>query len=257
MMVALRLFGILFVGLAVSTHVFSEPLSDQLAKQSGVAKTARPDFPLVWKLGYSLGQSGDLDGQGWQLMSVSASQRLNRQKKWSLSSGYIRRDSGDQGVADTRVRLTHQFNGRLLGAWWDFRGGVKLPTASEYDGLGTGSLDLSGRVQAIRRYGAVLGWTYSEFQRRGQSDRFRLQNGWGWGTGLSIDDWVVAYDAREASQLGQPVNHSISLVYRIRLSDDGSEATARSKTASKNSVLSPYVRLMNQDRWAAGFSYRF
>lgn len=83
-------------------------------------------------------------------------------------------------------------------------GSIKLPTADEQKGLGTGAADFGGSVELSKVIGGVIGYTYLGGRIRGESDVIDVQNSVNAGLGVQKllgKKWIgaLSYDYRGAS----------------------------------------------------------
>lgn len=86
-------------------------------------------------------------------------------------------DSAQTGLGDTTATLTWQKQTPWLKKiWLDFSLGVKLPTADENKGLGTGATDVRVKIDMARRWGKLTGFSTLGYKIRGTSDIRPLDN---------------------------------------------------------------------------------
>lgn len=102
-----------------------------------------------------------------------------------------------------------------------FSGSVKLPTADEEQGLGTGATDFGASVEFSKTFGSFVGYAYSGGRIRGESDVIDVRNSVDGGFGLQRlfgRNWIgsVGYDYRGASFEGGEDAHEVSALVSYR-----------------------------------------
>lgn len=106
---------------------------------------------------------GPADASGLPARSVPASARLP--------------DATDSGPGDLFVGATYQFD-PLPNNWsWDATAKVKLPTADEDKGLGTGEMDLYVQADFYREMGAFMPFATAGVRFLGDNQRYRMKSG--------------------------------------------------------------------------------
>ncbi len=146
----------------------------------------------------------------------------------SLTVPFLRLDregagisSQDQGLGDVVVRGSYRFLPENEGGWsLDGEGAVKLPTASDTKGLGTGRTDFGGFLALHQRLG-LFQWTLlggwiqgGSTNQTGTADALTsgsyvagLRGTWD----LDRNRWGVAFEARGATFQGVPGIKELSL----------------------------------------------
>lgn len=202
---------------------------------------AQSPVRTAWSAGFHAGQSSDTANTRWQQLSLGHRWKKN-DREFRINTGYLQLGDQRKGLADTWLRATWLLQRPLARQWWDMQWRLKLPTADEQKGLGTGGLDNEGRVQALVPLKPVLGWYYVGHRWRGSSDVYRVQNGMTWGLGASWQRYSLAYDGRESAFKSHSSLHHISLMRQWQ---------------SGSTRLTPYVRWRTNGEWSAGVGLRF
>lgn len=85
--------------------------------------------------------------------------------------------SSEDGVGDSTITLSWQKPKPIIHkVWADFSLGVKLPTADEQKGLGTGATDYRLKLDLAKRWGKLTGFSTLGYKIRGTSDIRPLEN---------------------------------------------------------------------------------
>lgn len=80
-------------------------------------------------------------------------------------------ERAESGLGDSSITLTWQNQRPWLRAIWvDVSAGIKIPTADEEKGLGTGATDYRLKVDLARRWGPLTGFSTLGYRIRGESD---------------------------------------------------------------------------------------
>ncbi|MBL0210791.1 MAG: hypothetical protein IPQ13_07785 [Holophagaceae bacterium] len=139
---------------------------------------------------------------------------------------WLNRDGGgdssqDQGIGDVVVRGSYRFLPENEDGWsLDGEGAVKLPTASDTKGLGTGRTDVGGFLALHQRLG-LFQWTLlggwiqgASTNQAGTADTLTsgsyvvgLRGTWD----LNRNRWGVAFEARGATFQGEPGIKELSM----------------------------------------------
>jgi len=125
------------------------------------------------------------------------------------------------GSGDTSVSLRYDIDARYTGMWFtSVSTRIKLPTASEAEGLGTGKVDATLAVDAIRPLGAWAVFASAGHTWRGGSSRFSENTIWNASAGVDYrltPRWNVgaSYDWRQLGIGGQTAGVYSYARYRI------------------------------------------
>ena len=126
-----------------------------------------------------------------------------------------------EGLGDIIGGLTYTIDLKDYGLYLDFTGKIKLPTADEDKGLGTGETDYTIQVDATKMFGSA--YIFGGVGRRfiGESAQFQLNDIWllNVGGGYQVNKKMgvgVAYDFREAASTAEdPSEASAYLTYKF------------------------------------------
>ncbi|MDA0929229.1 MAG: hypothetical protein O2861_14215 [Proteobacteria bacterium] len=142
----------------------------------------------------------------------------------------------ERGVGDTIASAIYHFNSRSpTAAFFDLRFDIKLPTASEQKGLGTGEFDYNLQLDVSQQWRGLLLFSSLGYSVRGKSELFTgLRNGayLQLGAALNLGDRLsggIFYDYREPTSDFTPVSHELSPYLNWRLSDNWSFTSLLSK----------------------------
>ncbi len=107
---------------------------------------------------------------------------------------------------------------------------VKLPTASEEDGLGSGGTDVTVTAEMFKQVGKVIPYAYVGARFRGESDTVDTRNGLQAGLGLQVPvndrlSLSVGYDFRQASVDDGEAAHELTALAGWRLTPATSVST--------------------------------
>lgn len=110
-----------------------------------------------------------------------------------------------QGFGDVSLGLAYDISEQDFGLGVQFSGRVKLPTASQSKGLGTGKADFSGAVELSKTYGSVTPFVSLGYRLPGDPAGIDLQNGFVGSAGFSLATGrsvvLLSYDYRETASL--------------------------------------------------------
>lgn len=103
-----------------------------------------------------------------------------------------------------------------------FSGSIKLPTADEEQGLGTGATDFGATVELSKTLGPFIAYSYLGGRLRGESEITDVQNSVNGGIGLQRpfgEKWVasVGYDYRGASFVSGEDAHEVTALVSHQL----------------------------------------
>lgn len=139
--------------------------------------------PISYKLGYGY----------WNLRVATAWVRIEGPGTVdlaSVSAGNVTRTQAETGFGDVFASASRVFPVRALSAWWEPYVKVKIPTADEGKGLGTGEMDRELGSEFSRRSGRVSNGFAKVFYRwRGDPADLALDNGLGATVGLMQSLW--------------------------------------------------------------------
>lgn len=85
--------------------------------------------------------------------------------------------ASESGVGDLYVDATYRSGDLGNGLNVDTTARVKLPTADDDRGLGTGEMDYYAQLTAYRTFGSVTPFVSGGYRVLGDSDRYQLRNG--------------------------------------------------------------------------------
>ncbi|HYL89639.1 MAG TPA: transporter [Burkholderiales bacterium] len=132
----------------------------------------------------------------------------------------------ESGVGDTVASVTYN-------AWYDdelergidLTGRIKLPTADAGAGLGTGSTDVSGQVDAYRTFDRLTLFADVGYYWFGHSDYVELKNAWNYGIGASQkmndkDSLGVSLDGRQKASVGGAPQRELTFFWNRRMDRD-------------------------------------
>jgi len=84
---------------------------------------------------------------------------------------------GETGFGDVMLSATYSLPAaKTETLFWDVTAKLKIPTADEDRGLGTGGFDLEGRADVAKRWQSVIGFAGAGYKWRGDGDQSRLEN---------------------------------------------------------------------------------
>lgn len=110
-----------------------------------------------------------------------------------------------QGFGDVSLGLAYDIPEQDFGLGIQFSGRVKLPTASQSKGLGTGKVDFSGAVELSKTYGPVTPFISLGYRLPGDPAGIDLQDGFVGSAGFSVATGrsvvLLSYDYRESASL--------------------------------------------------------
>ncbi|NBW76513.1 MAG: hypothetical protein EBR34_12045 [Sphingomonadaceae bacterium] len=110
-----------------------------------------------------------------------------------------------KGFGDVSLGLAYDIPEQDFGLGVQFSGRVKLPTASQSKGLGTGKADFSGAVELSKTYGPVTPFVSVGYRMPGDPAGVDLQNGFVGSAGFSVATGrsvvLLSYDYRESASL--------------------------------------------------------
>lgn len=136
--------------------------------------------------------------------------------------------STKDGVGDIVASLTYGLPRQTASQpLIEFTGKIKIPTASEKDGLGTGAFDYTFQVDASTTYGRVTPFGTLGYRIVGDPDGVRLDN-------IFLFSAGAGYELSRRSSLGMIFD------YRQAAADGADDAVE----------LTPYVAWKASDRWA-------
>lgn len=106
------------------------------------------------------------------------------------------------GMGDVSIGAAYMIPEKTLGFGWTFSGRMKIPTASESKGLGTGQADFAVSTEISKKMGSITPFASVGYRMPGSSSRFRLHNAWTASAGASAvvgkSVLIVSYDYRKA-----------------------------------------------------------
>lgn len=107
------------------------------------------------------------------------------------------------GLGDLSLGVNWALPEERLGFGLDLGARVKLPTASESKGLGTGKTDASVSAELSKTFGPVTPFVSAGYRFVGDPAGFRLKNAWTASAGASVvagkSVFLASYDYRESS----------------------------------------------------------
>jgi len=127
----------------------------------------------------------------------------------------------ESGLGDIVAGLTYTYDLRQYDALIDLTGKVKLPTANENRGLGTGEADYTAKVDVTKFLGKAYLFAGAGRKFVGSSTQFQLNDIWlaNVGTGYQISPKTgigISYDYREAAGTGKnPSEATAYLTYKL------------------------------------------
>lgn len=144
--------------------------------------------------------------------------------------------SSERGPGDSIVSAIYHFDSYSPdAAFFDLRFDIKLPTASEEKGLGTGEFDFNLQLDVSQQWRQLLLFSSLGYSVRGRSDLFMglrdgayLQLGAALNLGERLSGGVL-YDYRETTSDFTPESHDISPYLSWRLSDNWSVTSLLSR----------------------------
>lgn len=142
----------------------------------------------------------------------------------------------ERGVGDTIASAIYHIEpGSPSATFFDLRFDIKLPTASEAKGLGTGEFDYNLQLDASQQWRGLLLFSSIGYSVRGESELFTgLRNGAyvQLGAALNLGDRLsggIFYDYREPTSDFTPESHELSPYLNWRLSGNWSITSLLSK----------------------------
>ena len=118
-----------------------------------------------------------------------------------------------QGFGDVSLGLAYDIPEQNFGLGVQFSGRVKLPTASQSKGLGTGKADFSGAVELSKTFGPVTPFVSAGYRIPGDPTGIDLQNGFVGSAGFSVAAGrsvvLLSYDYRERASLLAEDSHEL------------------------------------------------
>lgn len=110
-----------------------------------------------------------------------------------------------KGFGDVSLGLAYDIPEQDFGLGVQLSGRVKLPTASQSKGLGTGKADFSGAIELSKTYGPITPFVSLGYRLPGDPAGIDLQNGFVGSAGLSVVTGrsvvLLSYDYRESASL--------------------------------------------------------
>ena len=107
------------------------------------------------------------------------------------------------GIGDVSVGAAYLIPEETLGFGLDLSARVKLPTASESKGLGTGKTDVSVGAEVSKTFGAITPFASIGYRMPGDPTGSDLKNAWNASAGASVAMGkailIASYDFRESS----------------------------------------------------------
>lgn len=142
----------------------------------------------------------------------------------------------EKGLGDTIATLIHHFTpDSQYGPFVDLRLDVKIPTADEQKGLGTGETDFNLQMDISQQWRSVLFFSSLGYSMRGRSelyagleDGFTVQLGFASNFNANLSGGVF-YDYRERASVFTPESHDLSPYLSWRFSRKWSLTTLFSK----------------------------
>lgn len=129
----------------------------------------------------------------------------------------------ESGLGDTVLGLTWHSNPDAVDEWKvDLTGRVKLPTADEDKGLGSGETDYYAQIDLYRTYGKITPFGNVGYRFMGKSPAYPLKDGWYASAGVigrtgAATSVGVAYDWRSRLIDGGPdgSNATVLLIHDV------------------------------------------
>jgi hypothetical protein len=179
-----------------------------------------------WNLQLTAGHL-QISGYGNVLVNVGG---VGRNEFVDLDENLVK--SSSRGMGDTIVSATYQWPGVWQsGVFLDIGIELKLPTAAESKGHGTGEMDYGGQVDVYKQLGSITVFSTLGYRFRGQSTLFDEMS----------DSAFVSLG------FSRPVNErwSYGLIYDFR--------EAASATSGETHELLPYVSWVPTPSWSLMF----
>lgn len=135
-------------------------------------------------------------------------------------------DRKAKGVGDTTLDATYSFPTSADGHWYtDLTAKVKLPTANENQGLGTGASDYELRLDFARSLGRWTGFAHLGYKRRGDTSETAFVNSPNAGIGVQTMlnrrlSGGISWDVRGAAFRGNPPARELMLFSQYALEKD-------------------------------------
>ena len=109
------------------------------------------------------------------------------------------------GPGDILLGLTYSLDSLWAKGWFiDFTGKVKVPTADENKGLGTGKTDFTAQLDLAKILGPITPFATLAYRKIGEPATYRLHDAWNGSIGVQygISDSVstgISFDYRESA----------------------------------------------------------
>lgn len=207
-------------GQAEDTRLIYVPLSYDYTQNNWRFKTTIPHLRI--------------SGSGDVLVNIGG---VNRNDD-SAETGVARQTVSSSGIGDILLGVSYQFPA-LFGKepFLDVTAEVKLPTADEKEGLGTGEYDYGLQVDAYQLLGQTTLFATLGYRKRGDSALFAELNDTFWGS-------LGAQRPLASSWISTniPGQLSIGLIYDYR--------EAASVTSSETHELVPFLSWSPVPRWS-------
>lgn len=117
------------------------------------------------------------------------------------------------GLGDVSLGAAYMIPEETLGFGLDLSARVKLPTASESKGLGTGKADVSLGAEVSKTFGAVTPFASVGYRMPGDPTGVNLSNAWNASAGASITMGktilIASYDYRESTSALSDDSHEL------------------------------------------------
>jgi len=118
-----------------------------------------------------------------------------------------------KGFGDVSLSLAYDIPEQNFGLGVQLSGRVKLPTASQSKGLGTGKADFSGAIELSKTYGPVTPFVSAGYRIPGDPAGIDLQNGFVGSAGFSLATGrsvvLLSYDYRQSASLLAEDSHEL------------------------------------------------
>lgn len=117
------------------------------------------------------------------------------------------------GLGDVSLGAAYMIPEETLGFGLDLSARVKLPTASESKGLGTGKTDVSLGAEVSKTFGAITPFASVGYRMPGDPTGVNLNNAWNASAGASITMGktilIASYDYRESTSALSDDSHEL------------------------------------------------
>ncbi len=204
---------------------------------------ARGDFGLLQDTDITyFPVSYEFDSAKWGIQLVASHLEVEGPGAVLINVGGINRAvagsqiTTEKGLGDTVATLIHHFSPvSEYGPFVDLRFDVKIPTADERKGLGTGETDFNLQLDISQQWRSVLLFSSLGYSVRGKSDLFAgLEDGFTMQLGFASNfnaelSGGVFYDYRERASVFTPESHDLSPYLSWRFSRKWSLTTLLSK----------------------------